>query len=92
MNKKMLIKTLVALAMIAVVVPIAWIGGIPMQILLAVIGALGAYECAALFDTNKYIMAALGFAAVVGLYMAPASHLGAVIRGHCLMACRAVCH
>ena len=79
MNKKMLIKTLVALAMIAVVVPIAWIGGIPMQILLAVIGALGAYECAALFDTNKYIMAALGFAAVVGLYMAPASHLGAVI-------------
>ena len=86
MNKKMLIKTLVALAMIAVVVPIAWIGGIPMQILLAVIGALGAYECAALFDTNKYIMAALGFAAVVGLYMA-ADLLPAIMMPYGLSCC-----
>lgn len=79
MNKKMLIKTLVALAMIAVVVPTVYIGGIPMQVLMAVIAALSGYEAAALFDTNKYIMGALGFAAIVGLYLVPSSHLAAVI-------------
>lgn len=79
MNKKMLIKTLVALAMIAVVVPCVYIGGVPMQILLGVIAAMSAYEAAALFDTNKIIMAALGFAAVAGLYLVPSTHLAAVI-------------
>ncbi|MDO4414651.1 MAG: phosphatidate cytidylyltransferase [Erysipelotrichaceae bacterium] len=79
MNKKMLIKTLVALGMIAVVVPCVYIGGIPTQILLALIGLACAYESAALFDTNKYVMGLLGFAAVIGLYTVPASHLAAVI-------------
>ena len=46
MNKKMMIKTAVALAMIAVVVPILMIGGLPLQILLAVIAALASYETA----------------------------------------------
>lgn len=79
MNKKMLIKTLVAFAMIAVVVPVVYIGGIPMQILMAVIAAMAAYESASLFETNKYVMAALGFAAIAGIYLVPASHLAALI-------------
>ena len=79
MNKKMLVKTLVALAMIAVVVPIVIIGGIPLQILLGVIAAMAAYETARLFDKNPYVMAALGFGAIAGLYYVPASHLAAVI-------------
>ena len=79
MNKKMLIKTLVAFAMIAVVVPVVYIGGIPMQILMAVIAAMASYESASLFETNKYVMAALGFAAIVGIYLVPASHLAALI-------------
>ena len=79
MNKKMLIKTLVAFAMIAVVLPIVIIGGIPLQILLAAIAACSAFEIARLFDKNPWIMAALGFAAIAGLYLVPSSHLAAVI-------------
>ena len=54
MNKKMLIKTLVALAMIAVVVPTVYIGGIPMQVLMAVIAALSGYEAAVLGAAERY--------------------------------------
>ena len=76
---KMMIKTLVALAMIAVCVPIAIIGGIPMKILLAAIACMAAWETANLFHKNSYIMAALDFAAIAGIWFVPTTHLAAVI-------------
>ena len=76
----MLIKSAVAIAMIAVVVPIVIVGGIPLQILLAVISALAAYETASLIDQKPhYLMTVLGFAAIVGIYMVPTTHFSAVL-------------
>ena len=74
-----MIKTAVALAMIAVVVPILMIGGLPLQILLAVIAALASYETASLvFKKPNYLMTVLNFAAVFALYKVPVSHFAAV--------------
>lgn len=79
MNKKMLIKTAVALAMIAVVVPIVIIGGMPLQIMLAVIAALAAYETASLvFRKPNWLMTVLNFGAIFALYKVPVSHFAAV--------------
>ena len=62
MSKKMLIKTMTALAMIAVVLPCIIAGGIPLRILLLFICALAAHETASLFDQGRYpVMTAVNF-------------------------------
>lgn len=78
MSRKMLIKTLVGLAMVAVVVPIFWFGGIPMHILLNGLAIVGSWETVSLNRSeNNWLLAGIAAAATicmnyVSLYDLPA--------------------
>ena len=68
MNRKMLIKTLVALAIIAVVLPPLIMGGTLLAILLAAVAVMSAYEIAMVCDQKPhYILTAMCTAAMAGM-------------------------
>ena len=80
MNKKMLIKSLVGLAMVAVVVPIFWFGGIPMHILLNGMAAVGCWEAVSLNRSeNNWFLAAIAYAVTAVMIYTPMNWLPAVM-------------
>ncbi len=80
MSKKMLIKTLVGLAMVAVVVPIFWFGGIPMHILLNGMAAVGCWEAVSLNRSeNNWFLAAIAYAVTAVMIYTPMNWLPAVM-------------
>ena len=76
---KMAVKVLTAVIMIAVAVPVLYLGGIWMEILMAFIAGGAAYEAARLGNEKvPVIPMVLNFIAIVMLYKAPATHFAAV--------------
>ena len=80
MSKKMLIKTLTALAMIAVVVPCIIAGNIPLNILLLAIAALAAHETASLGTQKAHpAMTVLNFVFLAAMMFASRQYYESII-------------
>ncbi len=80
MSKKMLIKTLTALAMIAVVVPCIIAGSIPLKILLLAIAALAAHETASLGTQKAHpAMTVLNFVFLAAMMFASRQYYESII-------------
>lgn len=81
---KMLQKSLVAVAMVAVVLPVLIIGGMPMKVLLSVLLIIAASESASLTDQKQHLdltavtaaaMIALAFVSPAYVLVVPASYI-----------------
>jgi phosphatidate cytidylyltransferase len=80
MSKKMMVKILTAVILIAVVVPPLYLGGIWVDILLWVIAALAGYEIAFVSDQKPHILRTiLNMAAILAMYYVPRSHFGVIV-------------
>lgn len=76
----MLIKSLVGLAMVAVVVPIFWFGGIPMHVLLNALAAVACWEAVSLNRSdNSWLQCGIAYAATVGMMYVPMEYLPAIM-------------
>ena len=56
MNKKMLVKTMIGLLIVAVVLPPVLLGGIPMECLIAFVAFFSAYEIVSLVDQKQHMI------------------------------------
>lgn len=80
MNKKMLIKTLTALIMVACVVPPFYFGGIAIHVLVVIVSALAAYETASLTDQKPHwLQTVINLCAMAAMYECSDSMLVAVM-------------
>lgn len=80
MSKKMLIKTLVALGMVAVVLPEFYFGGISLHVLMNVLAAIACYETVNLNRSdNNWLLCGLCYGAVVCMEYVNMSFLPAVM-------------
>ena len=80
MSKKMLIKSLVGVAMVAVAVPVFWFGGIPMHVLLNALAAIACWEAVSLNRSdNSWLQCGIAYAATVGMMYVPMNFLPAIM-------------
>ncbi len=80
MSEKMRTKTLVAFAMLAVVIPILWFGGIAMQVLMMAMAGVACYETVSLNRSdNSWLLCGIAFAACAVMIYCPMKDLPAVM-------------